>query len=110
MLPTQLRDQVPALRNAIMMFVWGMRRLIGQVYSFEAARALNVLPGSRTVRKRDIGGMNRDVVRGLVMSEGSAPIDHLNPGLHHFVHAGKYIKTHGSMRGYWMMVFERYCN
>ena len=30
-LPTQLRDQVPQVRNAISQFVWAMRRLMGQV-------------------------------------------------------------------------------
>ena len=106
---TQLRDQVPALRNAIVQFVWGMRRLEGQVHSYEAARSpqLNILPGSRTISKDQIREMDRDVKRGLVMVEGSTPIDHLNPGLHHFCHAGEYTQTHYSLRGLWMMCFER---
>ena len=52
-LPTQLRDQLPKLREAIFGFVWSMRRLEGQVHSYNNAVRLGILPGSKTVRKSD---------------------------------------------------------
>ena len=35
-------------------------------------------------------------------------MSHLNPGLHHLVHFAQYTRTHGCLRSFWMMFFERY--
>ena len=107
-LPTQLRDQVPKLREAIFAFVWAMRRLEGQVHSFDTATELGLLPGSSSISKRDLQQIHNDLVRSLCLFEGCIPTTHLNPALHHFVHYAQYTKSHGLLRKYWMMVFERY--
>lgn len=107
-LPTQLRDQVPQLRVAINEFVWAMRRLEGQVHSYHTATSvLGILPGSRTVRKSELQKLHNDLVRALCLFEGCIPPSHLKPALHHFTHYAEYTKSHGSLRLFWMMVFER---
>ena len=106
-LPTQLRGVVPAVRHALRTFVWAMRRLEGQVYSYDEAVRLNLLPGSRAVDKARIKKMHADLVLGLVLLEGCLPTSHLNPGMHHFVHYAEYVRTHGPLRIFWMMAFER---
>lgn len=106
-LPTQLRDQLPAVRHALYVFVWAMRRLEGQVHSFEEANRLGVLPGSFVVNKVDVRKCHTDLIRGLVLLEGCLPLSQLNPAMHHFVHYAQYTLTHGSLRAFWMMAFER---
>lgn len=107
-LPTQLRGKVPMLHQALLIFVWGMRQLDGQVHSYEMARKLSILPGSRTVKRDDVDNMERDVICGLSLLNGCLPQSHLNPGLKHFVHYGKSTKTHGILRILWMAAFERF--
>ena len=106
-LPTQLRDQIPAVRIALHEFVWAMRRMIGQVHSYHTAKRLGLLPGSRSVRHDVVDSAQRDMLKALVLFEGCLPISHLNPAMHHFVHYGQYTKSHGCLRSYWMMSFER---
>ena len=107
MLLTQLRDMLPAVHQGLVYFVWALRRLDGQVHSYEAAHNLNILPGSRTVQKSSTPRAHRDLIRGLALLEGSLPVSHLNPALHHFVHYAQFTATHGLMRKLWMMSFER---
>ena len=106
-LPAQIRDQVPSLRKALYKFVWAMRRLIGQVYSWNRAKAMGILPGSRGVDKTKLQQIHSDLVMGLCLLEGCLPISFLNPALHHFVHYAQYARTHGLLRTLWMMGFER---
>ena len=110
MLVTQLRDQVPAFSHALETFVWAMRRLEGQVYSYEDAvsPAMNILPGSRAIKKYDFADIKYDLLLGLSMMEGSFPVGQLNPAMKHFAHYVKYTMSHGKLRDFWMMVFERY--
>ena len=108
LLPTQLRDQLPALREAIFTVVWALRRLDGQVHSYEDATRQGILPGSRTLKKREIRQMHNDLVLGLCLLEGALPVSFLNPGLHHIVHHAQYTSTHGLLRKLWMFFFERY--
>lgn len=91
-----------------MVFVGAMRLLDGQIHSYDRARALGILPGSRTVDKRKIKQIHNDLIRGLCLLEGCLPLSHLNPAMHHFVHYATYTETHGCLRLYWMMCFERY--
>ena len=107
-LPTQLRDVVPAFRDALHVFVWAMRRLEGQVHCYDEATRLNILPGSRAVVKNDIRAIHSALIFGLVLFEGCLPPSHLNPGMHHFCHYAEFTLTHGCLRRYWMMGFERY--
>lgn len=107
-LSTALRDKVAPLRTAINTFVWAMRRLDGQVHSHETAvHHLGITPGSRTVPKNIVRRANADLIRSLCLFEGCIPTTHLNPALHHFVHYAQYTKSHGSLRLFWMMAFER---
>ena len=108
-LPTQLRDQVPRFRNALLLFAWSIRRLVGQVHCFEyATKVLGILPGSPAVIKRKIIGIHRDLVRSLSLFEGCIPIDHLKPAMHHYVHYGISTAKFTILTILWMMGFERY--
>lgn len=106
-LPTQLRDQIPAVSYALSVFVWAMRLLMGQVHSYENAVRLGILPGSRSIDKRHIDRLEFQLIMGLVLLSGCLPIGQLNPGMHHFVHFAKYVRSHGPLHLYWMMGFER---
>lgn len=64
-------------------------------------------PGARVVDKRQIPVWRRDVILGLVLLEGSLPVDHLNPGLKHLVHYGRDTAKKGSLDWFAMFVFER---
>jgi len=108
-LPTQLRDQLPALRDALMLFVWSLRRLLGQKCSYEfATGTLGILPGSSFLVKKLLPTIHRELVKGLSLFEGATPIDDLPPISHHFIHYGDFTPTHGILSILWMMGFERY--
>ena len=107
-LPTSLRDQVPAFRNALLLFCWAMRRLLGQAYSYDQATAMGILPGSRAVLKCLIKHFHRDLLRAMALIEGCTPIDHLKPAWHHFKHCAEFTDTHALLDLLWMMCFERY--
>ena len=51
--------------------------------------------------------MGRDVIKGLVLLEGSFPLDHLNPGLQHLVHYGQQTARNALLDLYSMFCFER---
>ena len=106
-LPVLLRDQVPRLRKAIVLLASALRRLDGQVRSYESAVAMGILPGSRAINHEEIDCIHQDLIIALVLLEGCSPIGHLIPSTHHFVHYAEYTKTHGILRSYWMMAFER---
>lgn len=109
LLCSQLRDMIPAMREALNSFVWALRRLDGQAVSYDEAKRLGILPGSRALKKSSIKGIHRDLVRGLCLLNGCGPESHLKPNLHHFVHYGRYGSTHGLfLRDLSMVVFERY--
>lgn len=107
-LPTQLRDQIPAVRFALNTFVWAMRRMLGQVHCFEEAEGLNILPGSLSVNKRQLPALHRQVILGLVLLTGAFPEGHINPGAHHFSHCGQFTYTHALLTILWMFGFERF--
>lgn len=103
-----LRDQVPQLREAIVLIATALRKLDGQVHSYEAAKKLGLMPGLRSLKKADIDVIGADLLKGFVLLEGCVPVGYLIPIMHHFVHYGEYAKTHGILRFYWMMAFERF--
>lgn len=107
-LATQLRDQLPILHVALFKIIWALRRLDGQVHSYEAATELGILPGSRAVDPSEIAKVHCDLIVGLCLLEGCLPVSHLKPALHHLVHFAQYTLTHGCLRSLWMMFFERY--
>lgn len=98
---------VPALREALNIFIWALRQLDGQVHCMKKACAQGSLPGSHTIDKRDLKRIAKELIRGLSLLEGALPISILNPGLHHFVHYALYTSTHGLLRIFWMFCFER---
>ena len=51
--------------------------------------------------------MGRDVIKGLVLLEGSFPVDHMNPGLKHLVHYGQQTARNALLDWYSMFCFER---
>ena len=97
-LPTVLRGFVPAVHQALLAIAYALRRLEGQVVSADEARHLGVVPGSRVIKKRDVPGIHKDLVRGLVMLEGSVPFSTLKPVLHHIVHYAIITARFGSLR------------
>ena len=107
-LSTQIRDQVPAVRFALNIFVWAMRKLHGQVHCFDKAVAMNILPGSKSVDRRETPSLQRQIVRGLILLTGAFPVGIINPGAHHFVHSGKFTFTHSLLDILWMLGFERF--
>lgn len=107
-LPVLLRDKLPRLRTAIVLLASVLRHLEGQVFSYESAKSKGILPGMRAIKPEDIDAMHGNLVIALVLLEGCLPIGHLIPSTHHFVHYAEYTKTHGILRSYWMMAFERY--
>ena len=106
-LPVLIRDQLPRVRNGIVLLASALRRLDGQAYSHESAKGLGILPGSRAISHKEIDAIHGDLIIALVLIEGSFPVGHLIPSMHHFVHYAQYTKTHGILRSYWMMAFER---
>ena len=103
-----LRDHVPRVREALLLLTWSLRRLEGQSISFETAKSIGVLPGSHALNKSELDQIHQDLIRALVLLEGCLPIVYLIPTMHHLVHYVDYSKTHGILRFYWMMAFERY--
>ena len=106
-LPVQLRDQVPPLRDALTLFAWTLRRLDGQVYSYATATVMGILPGSHVLTRGQTKRLHKDLIRSLVLLEGCVPVGHLIPTWHHFVHYAEFTETHGVLRWLWMMAFER---
>lgn len=106
-LPVLLRDKLPRLRTALLLFTTSLRKLDGQVHSYETAKKMGILPGSRSLKHADVDSIVEDLIVALVLLEGCVPIGHLIPSMHHFVHYGEHAKTHGILRIYWMMAFER---
>ena len=108
-LPTQIRDQVPRLRDALMLFIWSMRRLMGQHCSFDmATKVLGILPGSPFVLKVMLKPIQRDLIQSLALLEGCGPIDDMKPIEKHFVHYCERTSALSLLRILWMMGFERY--
>ena len=106
---TQLRDQTPMFRDALMLFVWALRRLVGQVCSYEVAtRDLGILPGSQFLFKKLLPIIRRHMVQSLSLFEGCMPIDYIKPIQHHFVHYPDDTIIFALIKILWMMGFERY--
>ena len=106
-LPTCLRGHVPAVHKAVMMIVSALRNLHGQIVCVEEARRLRVLSGSSVLEKTRISKYGENLVKGLVMLEGSFPVAHLNPAMHHLVHIGMQTAKSGKLEDLAMWCFER---
>ena len=107
LLPTLLHGFVPAVHRAILTLVFGLRLLDGQVVSAAEAVDIGVTLGSHVLKKTVVAHAKRLIILGLVMLEGSFPISHLNPCLHHLVHYADMVARIGCLRWYSMYSFER---
>ena len=106
-LPTSLLGFVPAVHTAILMVVYGLRCLQGQVVSESEAEQLGVEPGSRVIDKASIPYYGFILLLGLVLLEGSCPVASLNPIMHHLVHYGSQTVRAGILGWLAMWSFER---
>ena len=107
LLPTLLRGFVPTFHRALLTLVYGLRLLDGQVISALEARNRGVTLGSHVLKRSSIAHARTVLILGLVMIEGSFPISHLNPALHHLVHYADMVALVGCLRWYSMYSFER---
>ena len=108
LLPTVLRGYTPAVHMGLVTLVDALRQLQGQVVSEKDAIELGIRPGSRFLDRRRLTSLQRQVVKGLIMLEGSIPPPHLNPLLHRLVHYVVITAAFGLMWWFAMYAFERY--
>lgn len=108
LLSTVLRGFTPALHMGVVTLVDAIRQLQGQVACDKVAKRLGIRPGSRFLERRRLTRLQRQVVRGLIMLEGSMPACHLNPLLHRLVHYVFITAVFGLMWWFAMWGFERY--
>ena len=106
-LPTCLLGFVPAVHTAILMIVYALRRLEGQVVCESEAVDLDVEPGARVINKALIPHYREALILGFVLLEGSFPVATLNPAAHHFVHYGGQTGFLGILQWFAMWAFER---
>ena len=107
LLPTCLHGFVPAVHTAILMMVYALRRLDGQVLSKAEAVYQGVEPGSRVIKKTSVTRLREILIRGLVLLEGSFPLATLKPVLHHLVHHPRQVMRMGILGWFAMWAFER---
>lgn len=107
-LPTCLRGHVPAVHWALLKLAYCLRQLQGQIVSQKEANDLGVVPGAIILDNRALSSIHREMVRALVMLEGSVPPMHLNPLLHRLVHYALQSLKHGSLWWFSMYSFERF--
>ena len=107
LLPTCLRGFVPAVHKALLVLIYALRRLDGQVVSAAEASRLGIEPGSHCLDKMAIKEAGKALVLGLVLLEGCLPCSHLNPALHHLVHYSYMVTYVGALRWFSMFSFER---
>lgn len=107
LLPTCLHGFVKSVHNAVLMLVYALRKLQGQTISADEAIKIGILPGSVAIKKSSIPSFTRELIAGLVLLEGSFPVDHLNPNGHHFSHYGGQTSRIGILDWLSMFSFER---
>ena len=107
LLPTCLHGFIPAVHNAILKLVYALRRLLGKVISASEAISLGVLPSAKVIDKTAIANYGSEFLLGLVMLEGSFPVDHINPNSHHSVHYSDQTFVLGLLDWFSMASFER---
>ena len=106
-LPTCLNGCVPAVHLSLVYIVSALRGLMGQVYSVMEAKARGEEACTRSLDKDLIDKFGQDLIHGLVMLEGSTPIDQLNPAAHHLVHYAEQTREAGILLWLALNTFER---
>ena len=99
---------MPAVHLGLLTLIYGLRQLEGQCYSEVIAQRLGVTPGLCVVDRTNLTRVHKQIVRGLVMLEGSLPPCHLNPLLHRFVHYAFQTARLGNLFLLSMFPFERF--
>ena len=66
-----------------------------------------LVSGARAIQKSEIPSMTTRLIKGIVLLEGSLPIDHLNPALKHLIHYGPQTANVGLLDRFSMFSFER---
>ena len=109
LLPTCLHFcAVRAVLHALLVLIHALRQLRGHTISIAEARSRGFEPGERMLEHRLILlYWNDQLVRGLVLFEGSFPPDQLNPAMHHLVHYALMVFLFGILAWYSMFSFER---
>ena len=107
LLPVCLHGFIPAVHNAILKIVHALRQLDGYVLSIFESLRRGVQPGCRVAEKDKVSRWGLMLVRGLVLLEGSFPVDHLNPASHHLVHHAWQTAESGLLSWVAMWCFER---
>jgi len=107
-LPTCLRGFVKAVHLALLYIIDAIIQLEGQFLAVREAREMGVDPhDSRVVDEANIQALGKQLLSGLVMLEGSFPVAHLNPIMHHLVHYAEETARVGSNAWTSMNSFER---
>ena len=107
-LPTCLRGFVAATHYALMLVVDALRQLDGQFIAVQEAVRLGLDPhDSSIVDESLIKDLGRQLLEGLVLLEGSLPVSHLNPAMHHLVHYAADTARAGILSWLSMNSFER---
>ena len=107
-LPTCLRNFVKATHLAILHIVDALRQLEGQFVAIFEVNELGISScDSPIVDENNIKALGRQLLEGLVLLEGSTPVSHLNPALHHLTHYAAETARIGSLAWVSMNTFER---
>ena len=86
-LPTCLRGVVAAVHTVILVTVDALRQLShGQVLCVAEAIRLGVNPGEHVCDKSLLPRLRDQLIRGMVLLDGSFCVGRINPAAHHFVH------------------------
>ena len=65
------------------------------------------MSGARAIQKSEIPSITTQLLKAIVLLEGSLPIDHLNPALKHLIHYGPQTGNVGLLDWFSMFSFER---
>ena len=106
-LPTCLNGYVAALHMSLLYIISALKSLMGQLYSAIEALERGEEPGTRSIDVDLIEFLAQQLIFGLTLLEGSYPIDHLNPALHHTAHYAQQTAEAGILLWSSLNSFER---
>ena len=69
-LPTALRDFVPAVRKGFSKVIWGLRILHGRCINGNEAVQMHVQAGNRPIPDSDVAAADKMIIEGFAMLEG----------------------------------------
>ena len=106
--PTCLRGFVKESHFALLHIVDALTQLKGACVSVQRSKDLGVCPyDKQVVDENRITLLGKQLLKGLVLLEGSFPVAHLNPILHSLVHFAAETARVGSLAWTSMNSFER---